>query len=260
MPLSENATLQRGRHVRDNATGLTADVSILSGSGIPLHVRYRRKGDGEYTSVQSSISRLFNFSGGTAEASSLSGKAEMLFDRGYTGSRLIHYLLSLGIDMSGTMKSNIKWFPYTPGKGKEKEQSTNDEREYISADGPPCLFQKSVTHNLGGRNNKDFNLTAAAFRNGYSSNIAMTISSSSLESTKSDETHLDVVISTPASARRYFSDLSMNSKPQFMFAFKRLVGSDPIGDSNEEIPDEHDHAEILWDQARPLTEVQCDRS
>ena len=38
VPLDENSTLQRSRHVRDNATGMTADVTMYTGSGFVIYI------------------------------------------------------------------------------------------------------------------------------------------------------------------------------------------------------------------------------
>ncbi|EJK54278.1 hypothetical protein THAOC_26114, partial [Thalassiosira oceanica] len=44
-PLGEETKLKRARHVRDNAKGFVADVTVNAASGFPVNVRYRRSGE-----------------------------------------------------------------------------------------------------------------------------------------------------------------------------------------------------------------------
>jgi hypothetical protein len=82
----------------------------------------------------------------------------------------------------------------------------------LKARGPACLSQKSVTHNLGGRSNKDFNLTAPVFRNGHSSNIAMMISSQHYDIRKSLGKLCNKLLSQARSASIQTSSNGLDSK------------------------------------------------
>ena len=83
-----------------------------------------------------------------------------------------------------------------------------------------CVFQASVTHNFGKSSNKDHNLTVILFRSGYSSTPAMKMQSDPIESTASNRTILDCIVST-MSAKLY-------NQLGFMMGFKLHSGRDPL--------------------------------
>ena len=64
VPIDKNSTLGHGRHVKDNVPGLTADASSFTGSGVPIHIHYRRKGESEQASVRATLKYIFRFGDG----------------------------------------------------------------------------------------------------------------------------------------------------------------------------------------------------
>jgi hypothetical protein len=58
---------------------------------------------------------------------------------------LLAYVLSLGAHIFSTIMRQ-SFFPFDSGRNKNE---STDGWEHISADGPPCMFQKSVAHNFG---------------------------------------------------------------------------------------------------------------
>lgn len=254
VPIEENSYLKRERHVKDNASGMVADVCIYTGSGFPINVHYRRKGESEVDSVKAAFKFLFNFGGdGPNSLPNLSGKVKFAADRGYWRIALLAYVLSLGVDVLGTIMRQL-WFPFD--SGRNKNESTGG-REHISADGPPCMFQKSVSHNFGKQNSQDFNLTATAFRNGYSSTVVMALAS---DHSYALARELDAVIETAESARRYFNDDRRTSSDRFMNAFKYLIGSYGAEGDYDVAQIKRVHARSLKEWVRPLTEGQGDRA
>jgi hypothetical protein len=231
---------------------MTADALVYTGSGIPVNVRYLQKGESEYDSVVSSLKCIFNYGEGKAKPN-LSGKVQFAADQGYWGKSVLYYLLSLGADVIGTVKRQ-PWFPFGFG-GKQRKSGSGTPLD-ISAQGPPCLFQKSVKHNLGKKNDKDFIMTATAFRNGHSSTVALAMTTSPAQTTQSSTRMLDDVISTAASARRYLSSsVGRKSMTRFMYGFKFVVGSSG-GDGDDR---NEGHTCAIADVVFPLTEGQGDR-
>ena len=164
-------------HVRDNVTGMTANIVARSTSRILVYVLYRRNGEKEMTAFKSTMKYLFKYEDDGA-APNLCGKFELFADRGYWGQEMLRYLISMGVDILGTVK-RLNWFSFTYGKKKSTTSTQSSEKpESISIDGAPRIFQKTAKHNLGKSSAKDHELTHTAFRNGYSkSAIGMTISS-----------------------------------------------------------------------------------
>ena len=127
------------------------------------------------------------------------------------------YVLSLGCDVFGTIK-RLKWYPfYSNVKGPPE---TSDGRKFINTQGPPCAFQKTAKHNLGKPNDKDYNLNAQSWRNGFSSQVAHTISSGP------PTNKIDVVISNAKSAREYLSNLHPHAVQRFRQGFNFVFGND----------------------------------
>jgi len=134
----------------------------------------------------------------------------------------------MGADILGTIMRQ-SWFPFTFGiKEPTKERS---DQLFIPVSGPACKFQKTVTHNFGRSNDKDFNLAATAYRNGHSSAVALTLTSDTENSTT-----LDFVIATAKGCKTYFSNLSRSSR--FMLGFEHLVGEDPFDPDNCNVGDQ----------------------
>ena len=111
-------------------------------------------------------------------APNLSGKLEIVADRGYWGRDMLRYLLSKGADLLGTVK-RLLWFKYTWGKkGSATSAKSSEMPESIPLDGQPRWYQSTAKHNFGKSSAKDHQLTATAYRNGYcKSAIGMTLSS-----------------------------------------------------------------------------------
>lgn len=247
IPLNENAYLKRERHVKDNAMGIVLDALVYTGSGLPLHLHYRRTGESEYDSVVTAFKFLFNYGDGVRTKPNLSGNVEFAADRGYWRPGILYYILSLGADIIGTVMRQ-SWFPFTFGKKKSDE---GEGPEFISTNGAPCLYQKSASHNFGKNANHDFSLTATAFRNGQSSTVAMAINSNP---SYSSNRYLDIIIRTAESARHYFSKAPAKSSKRFMYGFTHLIGANPFKEDNDPC---HAHALNLY--VKPLTEEQGDR-
>lgn len=240
VPIDENSRLAHGRHVKDNVPGLTADISSFTGSGVPIHLHYRRKGESEHSSVLETLKYIFRF--GEGELPNLSGRAEFTADRGFLQLGVVKYVLSLGCDILGTIKRQ-KWFPFTFGVKPPTNAPSSSDPEFIDVAGAPCVFQKRVKHNLGKRSNKDHNLTATAFRNGHSSSVAMLLSSDC-----EDESAIDLVIDTAKNDKNYFSKKS--KKERFMMGFDFLVGE----------KDRDTHPNALLTTVAPLTQTQGDKT
>ena len=60
--LGDETKLKRARHVRDNAKGFVADVTVNVASGFPANVRYRRSGESSATAFREVMKFLFKFS------------------------------------------------------------------------------------------------------------------------------------------------------------------------------------------------------
>lgn len=173
VPLDENSYLKRERHVKDNAPGMVADVCVYTGSGFPVHIHYRRKGETEFDSVKDAFKYLFNFGSDNPNSQpNLSGKVELAADRGYWRIPLLSWVLTLGAGILGTVMRQPSWFPFDWGR-KKSGASADDGPQNIATEGSPCMYQKTASHNFGKTSNKDHSLTSVAFRNGYSSAVAM---------------------------------------------------------------------------------------
>ena len=110
--------------------GMTTDVAAHSASGFPVHVRYRRKGEQGTTAFKLMMKSLFKYED-EGSAPNLSGKVEIVADRGYWGRDMLRYLLSKGADLLGTVK-RLLWFKYTWGKkGSATSAKSNKMPEKI---------------------------------------------------------------------------------------------------------------------------------
>ena len=94
-PLNENNTLARKRHTRDNANGLVAHVVAYPGSGVPIHVRFARKGETEYHCLMKALQFVFNYSESN-NTIDLSQKLIIAADRGYWNKDSLRYVLEQG--------------------------------------------------------------------------------------------------------------------------------------------------------------------
>ena len=254
VPLDENSSLKHERHIKDNVTGITADVLSYPASGVPVNMHYRRKGETEEHSVITAMKFMFHIGEGK-DLPNLSGKAEFAADRGYWRIPLLHYILSLGADVLGTIMRQ-QWFPFNWGKTAPPANST-DERQFINVSGPPVFFRKRAKHNLGKSGEKDYVMNASAFRNGHSSAVAMTLSTND-----SEASCLDFVISTAKSAKLYINNWAHNGVKRFMTAFDLIVGYDPttVEDGDLIEVDWKSHAGIIKENVKPLCQVQGDKT
>ena len=98
VPLDKNMTLARTLHVRDNARGLTLNVSCYTVTNMPLHLRYKRESESEQLALQSMIEFLFR------RGVDLSGLVKLAMDRGYWSAAILKYILSIGAEIHGTWK------------------------------------------------------------------------------------------------------------------------------------------------------------
>jgi len=80
-PHDENQTLKVLRHARDNAEGPCADAMVYSGSALPIHIHYRRKGETETTSFKKAVRNMFGFEEGITPPN-LHGRVVFAADRG----------------------------------------------------------------------------------------------------------------------------------------------------------------------------------
>ena len=107
------------------------------------------------------------------------------------------------------------------------------------------MFHRSVKTNLGDGGTEDFTLTANAFRNGYSTAVAMILSSDMVDP---DVPEVDLVISTSADAKRYNSP-AYSSQRRFMSAFQLLEGDQKLSGR---------FGREMYKNVYPLTEKQGD--
>ena len=105
-PLHENNSLKRTRHARDNANGMTLDALTYPGSGVPIHVHYRRKGESEYHSLKKALQFMYHY-GESDNIVNLSGKLLIAADRGYWHPRSLEYVLRTGADVIGTVQRQL---------------------------------------------------------------------------------------------------------------------------------------------------------
>ena len=99
VPLDENMTLlARTLHVRDNARGLTLNVSCYTVTNMPLHLRCKRESKSEQLVLQSMVEFLF------WRGVDLSGLVNLVMDRGYWSAAILKYILSIGAEIHGTWK------------------------------------------------------------------------------------------------------------------------------------------------------------
>ena len=245
IPLDENITLQRTRHVRDNARGLTMDVACYTVTSMPIHIRYRRTDENIQHSLESMIEFLFR------RGANLSGLVAIAMDRGYWSPSILKLILSTGADINGTWKRGQGCYPWTFGRQESNNEIQDDDKPHnINVAGPACIFQSSAVHNLGKSSNKHFNLTATAYRSGHSSAVVLTMQSEQIESTASKRTIIDCVIGSSVSAKQYIR-LSKNCAEIYMMGFKLLAGED-----HRNLVDDDSHANTLRRCVKPLTEEQ----
>jgi hypothetical protein len=219
VPLEENSNLKRERHVKDNAPGVTADVTVYTASGFPVHVHFRRPGETEFHSLKAAVKHLFRWGEGS-KPPNLCGKVKFAMDRGYWRRPSLYFLLKLGADIFGTIMRQA-WYAFTFGKKKPSKAPTEDQPAFIEVNRPACMFQRSVNTNLGDGGTPDFTLTANAFRNGYSTAVAMTLASDMVDP---DVPEVDFIISTSADAKRY-NNPATGTGERFYSAFELLEGN-----------------------------------
>lgn len=248
-PLDEETNLSIGRHVKENAPGPTVDATVLSASGIVIHLHYRRPGETEFESIKATFKSLFKVGEGK-ELPNLSGKVSLAADRGYWRPKVIYFLIAMGVDIWGTIM-RLAFVPLTWGKKKKKKKNDSttkkDEPTFIDVEGPPLNVQVTAEHNLGNKSNKDHKLTVSCFRNGVSSAAALTVS------TMHHTIDLDFVISTAAGARSYFdsSNEYRRNKP-----LRFMLGFTPLYDTL----DPREVATLINNFVYPLTMGQNDHS
>jgi len=141
-PLNENNTLARKRHTRDNANGLVAHVVAYPGSGVPIHVRFARKGETEYHCLMKALQFVFNYSESN-NTIDLSQKLIIAADRGYWNKDSLRYVLERGADVIGTIQRQL-FYPYTFGKKVTNEDPNRPHN--IETIGPACVSKVSPIH------------------------------------------------------------------------------------------------------------------
>ena len=198
------------------------------------------------TAFKSMMKYLFKYED-DGSAPNLSGKFEVFADRGYWGQEMLRYLISKGA---------LNQFLYNYGKKKSTTSAKSSEKlESIFIDSTLQIFQTTAKHNLGKSSTKDHELTATAFRNGYSkSDFSMTIS------LDPQYTNLvDFTISSAKHTKIYFKEKTKNE--EIMSAFCLIAGSDPYN-SEEDEDDEflRSHWVVLTCFVIPITMLQGDQS
>mmetsp|Transcript_2631 Transcript_2631/g.5310 ORF Transcript_2631/g.5310 Transcript_2631/m.5310 type:complete len:466 (+) Transcript_2631:45-1442(+) len=257
-PLGEETKLKRARHVRDNAKGFVADVTVNAASGFPVNVRYRRSGESSTTAFREVMKFLFKFADDSS-APNLSGKVEIAADRGYWNiDTLVFCVGRLGAGVVGTIKRGMKWFPFTWG---EKKQSSTQRgvktQQYVPAEGQPQIFQMSARHNVGKRNSRDRQLTATALRNGHSKTVSMTLTT--------DPCHdncVDLVSSSTKDYRKYHKP-NKSKRERIMNGFDLVAGGDLLDTlpvDGTDVEGRMHHWECLSQRCRILTMGQRDQS
>ena len=119
--LGEETKHKRARHVKDNAIGFVADVTVNVASGLPVNVRYRRTGESSATAFKEVSRFVFKFSDENS-APNLTGKVEIAADRGYWNTDTLVFCVGrLGAGVVGTIKRGMKWFPFTWGEKKRPD-------------------------------------------------------------------------------------------------------------------------------------------
>jgi len=260
--LGEETKHKRARHVKDNAIGFVADVTVNVASGFPVNVRYRRTGEGSATAFKEVSRFVFKFSDENS-APNLTGKVEIAADRGYWNTDTLVFCVGrLGAGVVGTIKRGLKWFPFTWGEKKQSSpQRGVQTQQYVPAQGQPRIFQRTARHNVGKKHNKDHQLTATALRNGHSKTVSMTLT------TDPDlDNCVDLVSSSTKDYRKYHKT-NKSRRERTMNGFELVAGEDPLDAESEsamDVDDDSDGREYHWEcineQCKILTMGQRDQS
>ena len=141
VPLDENMTLlARTLHVRDNARGLTLNVSCYTVTNMPLHLRCKRESKSEQLVLQSMVEFLF------WRGVDLSGLVNLVMDRGYWSAAILKYILSIGAEIHGTWKRQ-SIYPWTYGRNDTNDEMQDiDKPHNINTNGPICVYSKHWSH------------------------------------------------------------------------------------------------------------------
>ena len=222
--VNHDSHLKRARHVRDNRKGFNNHVVAYAASDIPIISMFEHEDHDSLFDCVLDIMKSF-FKKKNPDKLNLSGQATLAVDRGYMRLALLSWWLSTGGDIIGTVMRGMNWVPYTFGDEKKKKQATESESE-SSKDGPQFIpvngfrdvYQKTAAVNIGKKKSGEKNraLTCMAFRNGFSSSIALHLSS------RKHDIEWDIVLMDAKSLARYQNYHKMTWEYRFMHGFYLL--------------------------------------